>query len=376
MKKILLILCLIPFGVSASTLTQDDNYERRYKYYKVEKELGSYESENISNQDYPLIDYNDYIYTDYSEWSSLEKEGEREEKTVYKYSSPLDTNKIILSDFANDFHYVDVSAIRVYYDGEEIPYSLTCTLCENDFGEKLSEGLARINVNGTITLNLEENYESQKLNVDVDFISQNEWVTWIGAKYLNDDIITLKSNMILRKHVVGPATLNVIGENLDVVNEDKIIYKDEFEENEFYLGEEIWYRYREKLYQKYKEVKIYTDYLNYVPFDYIKDETMYKDYYINTISETVFKNEDSIQVVDNPVKTSSSEPLVFTNENEITSENIITKAPSTSSFKIKNQNTESYDNSYFYVFYILIFLIVLKFVLSKLKKSSFVETVS
>ena len=126
MKKIL-VLFLLFFAVgNASALEYSDytdfseyteNYiqsndltdvkiERRYKYYKLEKELGGY-GENDSVE-YPFIDKDDYIYTDYSD-VSIEKPSEKEGRIIetingYHYHKVKDINflkiKVLMSDIA------------------------------------------------------------------------------------------------------------------------------------------------------------------------------------------------------------------------------------------------------------------------------------
>lgn len=349
MKKILLILFMLPSLASAS----------EYEGYQIQKELGPYEGENIINDEYPHVDYEDYIYSEYSAWTSEKKDLDFIEKTVYKYSSPFDTNKIVLSDFQHPYYYVDIKSIKVFYNDEEIPYSLSCTLCEKDFDEKLKNNLARIDSNGTITLNLNDYYESEKLNVFVDYISPNEWTTWIGVKYFDDELIVLKNNMVLLYGVVGDATLKVIGNKLDVVNRDKIIYKDDYIENEFYLGEDKLYAYREKLYRKYKENKIL--------------------YPVEIKEEIIEKENENIKQVEilNEVKLTGNEIKTVNEENDsdlsnVSDEPIKEIAPL--KYDSSKDNTVSLNENYLYVFYAFLFLVILGiflYLIKYLKKENF-----
>lgn len=315
MKKIIItLLLLIPLAVNAEEYPED---EREYKYYKIVNHYGPYELEETENEEYPLINYDDYIYSDYSDWTFEKLDKEHETKTVYKYSTVSDTNNILITDFSNSYHYVDVTGIKVLYKDKEVPYEISdCFLCENDFENKLKEGKARVDINGKVTLKLDKNYPTDDLNVELKFISQNTWVTWAVFNYRNDDVVNSSDTGVVHS-VVGEAMFDMKGKDLVVKNREKIIYKDKKEDNDKdeFIEEETMYRYRDKLYQKYNEEKIYTDYLleNPNPNEYFKDETLYKDLRANSKINTI-PNKNSFSV----------RALTIENDNIVTNENVDT----------------------------------------------------
>lgn len=383
MKKIVLLLLLIIPNIAYAY--ENDEGERRYKYYKLENIYGPYELESEENEEFPLINYDDFVYGKYGDWTFEKEDKDFIEKVVYKYKTISNTNKIILTDFSSPDYYVDVKNIKVYYEGNEVPYKLSCNLCEKDFENKMKNDKARIQVNGRVVLELDNEYPLENLNTKVDIINAGDWITWIKAKYQNDDLIIAGNSQFLVRGI-GDASFNIIGDKLPIINKDKIVYKDYKEENDKFelLAEEKMYKYRDVFYQKYKQEKVYTDYLSTPPSsEYIKDENLYKDFIINEYeSELKIQNkisdevltEDSnkllddvsdsekIYIIEDEIKTKGSD---FTNEN-IQNDFKKTYGSINQKPKIDNQN----DYSYLLIFLLIPFLLFIKIilVLSKLYK--------
>lgn len=376
-KLILLLLLLIP---NIAYAENDENLERRYKYYKIENIYGPYELEGVENEDFPLVNYNDFIYGEYSDWTFEKKDKDFIEKTVYKYKTVSNTNKIVLSGFSSPDYHVDVKDIKVFYEGKEVPYKLTCTLCEKDFESKMNNDMARIEVNGTVTLELDNEYPLENLNTEVDVINAGDWITWIDVNYKNNNLVNTNDRKIVKN--IGDAKFNIIGSKLTVINKDKIVYKDEKENNDFseLLAEEKMYKYRDVLYQKYKEERIYTDYLSSSPGDeYIKDENMYKDFVINDYDNAELQ-EGTLDIVavnetfnngDNKEKTYIVENDKKTKSYDFLSNNIQNDFQKTyGSIDQKPKITNQKDYSYLLIFLLIPFLLLIKIilVLSKLYK--------
>jgi len=377
MKKILLLILLIPFGVSASEYSNYEEYNesidltsvetvKKYKYFKVEYQYGPYELENTINEEYPLADYNDYIYSDYSDWTSDKLDKDHIEKTFYKYSTVSDTNKIIIGEFNSPNNYVNVNEIKVLYDGEEVNWLTECILCEEGFSEKLINGKAKINTNGSIILKLDREYETKKLNVIITFETSGEYATGLSFKYYNDD---LENSYNYYYDVSSFGTIKVFGNKIKVNNTNKIIYSDKLIENEILLGEELLYKYRDKLYLRYRENKIYTDYLfeNPDPSNYIKDEKEYIMFYKNIVKQMENNEEipnnkvikpEKLIVSENPIKLSGnieSDDLTLTTYPE--------RINKTSNELEEKKETKNQDYSFAYVFLIIPTLLFIKIIL-------------
>ena len=225
----------------------------------------------------------------------------------------------------------------------------------------------------------------ENLNTKVDIINAGDWITWIKAKYQNDDLIIAGNSQFLVRGI-GDASFNIIGDKLPIINKDKIVYKDYKEENDKFelLAEEKMYKYRDVFYQKYKQEKVYTDYLSTPPgSEYIKDENLYKDFIINEyenelkiqnkISDEVptedsnkllddVSDSEKIYIIEDEIKTKGSD---FINENI---QNDFKKTYGSINQKPKIDNQKDY--SYLLIFLLIPFLLFIKIilVLSKLYK--------
>ena len=378
MKKIVLLLLLLIPNIAYAY--ENENLERRYKYYKLQNVYGPYEMENEVNEEFPLINYNDFIYGEYSDWTFEKENKDFIEKTVYRYKTVSNINKIVLTDFSSPDYYVDVKDIKVFYEGKEVSYKLTCTLCESDFENKMKNNKARIETNGKITLELDNEYPLENLNTRVDYINAGDWVTWIRAKYQTDNLLVAGNDQHLGRGL-GDATFNIQSNKLPIINKDKIVYKDNKEENDLFelLAEEKMYKYRDIFYQKYREERIYTDYLSSSPgSEYIKDESLYKDYEINNHNEI----DTELNRLNNEIAL-EKKTSTLNEKKYIIEETVKTKGYDFVDNNIQNDFQKTYgavdqkprldnqkDYSYLLIFLIIPFLFLIKIilVLSKLYK--------
>ena len=386
MKKLLLLLLLIPIGVNAAEYSEfkicnesdihgDVKTEQRNKFYKTNKILGPYELESITNNEYPLIDYNDYIFSDYTDWTFDIEDKDFEAKEVFKYKTVEDTNEIFLGDFSNPDYYVDITSINVFYDGNKIPYNFSCTFCGVDFYKKLiDEGHAKMETNGKVILRLNKDYETEKLSVEVNYNSNNNATTWISAKYKKDDLINADGS-IVRSGILGPASLNVNMTNLKLKNEDKIVYSDNELSKLTFVSKETMYRYRDKLYRKYNEKKIYTDYLKNGPEGYEKDLNNYQTYCSYIMKEKA--NDENLNVEqiinDIPLKidTQKDDTSIIEETIKLDGNNKDNNRGKIASEK-RLETEEDKNYSFLYLFFIIPILILIKIilVLSKLYKKN------
>lgn len=394
MKKILLLFLLIPVSVSANEYSDYKEYDgnivsenitflNKYKYYKYEKEYGPYEEEKIQNEIFPLIDYTNYIYSDYSEWTQEIKDSDRIEKTFYKYNTVPDTNKIVFSGFSNYYNYVDITGLEVLYDGKEISFETEYFLCKNVIEDLKEKGIARVRKNSRITLNLGEKYETKKLYIKLSYISSETYPTSITIEHKNNDVINA-SKQYIKVQAEGETFIESISENLNIKNRDKIIYKEEkIDDGDTFIKEELFYKYRDILYLKYRQNKVYTDYLfsNPDPLNYVKDENDYKTYYKflnidnkieNNKKDNVLNTNEETKVVSNLIKTKvnkkEQEKNDLLDENVEPVENELTKKRN--EINLTPTNLQERDYSFLYLFLIvpILFFIKIVLLLSKLYK--------
>jgi len=386
MKKILLLILMIPFGVNASEYSDYKEYDetvvsenilkvQKHKYYRIEKEYGPYELEEIQNEIYPLISYENYIYSDYSDWTNEILEKDYIEKTFYKYSTVSDTNQIIFSGFSNHYNYVDITGLEVLYDGKEIPFEAEYFLCKNVIEDLKENGIARVRKNSRITLNLDDEYETKKIYIKLSYISSEVYPTSITLEHKNNDLINA-SKQYIKIQAEGETFIESSNDNLNIKNTNKIIYKEEkISDGDLFLGEEIFYKYRDKLYLKYRENKVYTDYLFSNPDSliYFKDDD-YKIYYkelessveinenIDNTQEIENEQEEKV-VISNPVKTTSSQKKLADEPEKIIYEDSQKNEENT--LNIPSEKEKDYSFLYLFLVIPILFIIKIILVLSK-----------
>ncbi len=300
MKKILLLFFML-FGIGQVSALEYSDYsdfseytdsyiqsdeltdvktERRYKYYRLEKELGGY-GENAS-LDYPYIDKEDYRYTDYSDLAiekPLEKEG-RIIETVngYHYSKVKDINylkiRVSMSDIA-------LSDIKLLYKGEEVEYDMEM--------QKVNENF-EFEPYGYIKFNFKENLELRYLTLSfkgINKTSSSECTIYINVGN-GDDVYYGLLHSFLENETKLWKGINALCK--------ESAYEDFYSEENFPTGSAFkqiekvtLYKYKDILYRNYKLNKVYYDDYLTMPFeDYIyKDESLYKDYYAKRVRHII-----------------------------------------------------------------------------------------
>ncbi|MDD2435335.1 MAG: hypothetical protein PHO63_03675, partial [Bacilli bacterium] len=107
-----------------------------YQWYKQEKILGDYYIEGENNLDFPLIDREDYIYTDWTEWSSnipwYYPYRTVDTKDVMMYQQILKIRYLMLDPRSHDLL---IPEIEVYIDNIKIDYDTICLQCNSSTGE-------------------------------------------------------------------------------------------------------------------------------------------------------------------------------------------------------------------------------------------------
>jgi len=381
MKKIL-VLFLMLFGVGQVSALEYSDYsefseytdryiqsddltdvkvERRYKYYKFEKELGGYGED--TTLDYPYIDKEDFIYTDYSNLSldkPLEKEGRViEEINGYHYKKIKDINYITLEASMAD---LTLDNIKVLYNDAELDYEI----------ETKSVNGNTINQCGYIKLKFNDLVDISKITLTYDTKEKSNRDGSIIVRIGNDDVEYGYSTV----YFVENKFQSWSGMNADVYLTSFEDYYSEIEletgKAVMKLGEETLYKYKDILYRNYNLNKIYyNEYLTMPYEDYIyMDESLYKDYYAKRVRTIL----PEVPEVTNEVVTAESGVLKNNNQNSISVLDKTSNAyevPSRSIYYPLNINKindlkEKDTKELYSLFFPFLLLVILILVLSKL----------
>lgn len=265
------------FGEYTENIIQSDNltdvkHERRYRYYKENKILGPYEKEDTINEEYPLIDKEDYTYTNESEYQTIKPE-EKEGRIIseydgIKYQKAKDITYLKLTN--NSDKSIDITDFNIKYKNDIINYTLDTNNATIDKFESRGTVIIKFNqpiILSFLTISLNANSIGSTLTVET---------------LTNEDII-ISSNSYT---IINNYKLNYLGLNAYILGD----YEDYLDKKENNLPEgksmkkieEITiYTYKDIIYRKYKlEKEYYPIYLNGPYEEYInKDETDYKDFY-------------------------------------------------------------------------------------------------
>lgn len=350
MKKIiLLVISLFNFTVKAKEYEFDYSQwtsekpqnvdeiliesEVRYKFYKEKEVNVNYLGvDDINNN--VIVDYNDYIFTDYSEESDirpLDKEGR--EITYEKKSYTFDTkiNGIYLSKHLSPG--LQISEIKVFNGGKEVNYYTTSEL------SFLADGDIDTykDIDTYFTFSLDDYYESSDISLEIYY--KNNKNDYLSISYL--------AKNLFHTYVTKASVMK--DNNILVIN-----YKNMTSQRTFDL---LYYKYRDILYKTYNVNREYlSDY--YVNYDgYIKDVDNSKTFYRYIKNEYILVDFNN-RIVKNSEYCIKEFCMVryFPNKEE----NILEKNPYT------------YDNIYFYFIMIILFIILL--ILMK-NKSTFVKSI-
>jgi len=243
---------------------------RKYKYYYLDKIYGPYAEK--SNEEYPNIDEDDFVYTDYIESTSKPKEKPNREIhniTYYKYKRVKNIKYIKLKNLSNQ---INISNIYLTYNGEDIDYSVTSTNGNPNTIEK----------KGYITITFKEEIDQNLIKLKIESNAAGSRII-ITTSDDNCDQSTYDSIM--------NSTFEWIGTNATYYAysswvEDLYPFKLNSGRVVIYEGIITKFKYRDKLYRTYREDKVYSnDYLDSAkePFT-IRDDSAY-------IEEKIIQNE-------------------------------------------------------------------------------------
>lgn len=147
-----------------------------YKYYKEVRKNGEYYIKNKNDEQYTYIDLEDYLKTEYTDWNlnipEVEIEREIKEREIYRYSEIKKIKYIHLKDFMGENNQLKINEIIIKSNNIEIPFTLQCEYCSEEFLEKVTNGNltneeSYILSNGYIIIDLEEYYSLSEIEIIV-----------------------------------------------------------------------------------------------------------------------------------------------------------------------------------------------------------------
>ncbi len=363
--------------------------EKRYKYYKLNKEEGPYLLADAVS-DYQYIDYDDYILSEpsdilYEKPDEINKVIITEKQYKYQRVSPVNYLQINLSK--NTSSSIQIKSLRIYNKTENITdYDIVGYYTNYD--PEISSG--RLDPNGWIKIRLHDNFYLEDLKIVLELDGNYNNVEYTYESGYDDKVYT--KNKFKYQNTVN-LNKEFLFKNSTLQNPKfEYFYDSEREESNVLQKTSetrTIYRYQDKLYRHYNLEKIYNDkYTKEPDGDFIyRDEDDYKIYYAYRTRSLIKENLLNVSSTHINNLSPSGDLKLDTNtlefkENKV-KDKIIGENNSVSNVYQKplkkieyqkanildNQNTE--NNNLFYLLYFLIFFIlsIIILLLSKYYKS-------
>lgn len=259
MKKMITIILLL---LLITPVKAKEEVIRKYKYYEVLKEEGPYSQ--TATEDYPKIDYDNFIYTDYTESENFPEqvEGRQIERVnYYKYKRTKNINYIKIQNKTTTFNIYN---IKIDYDGQPINYTIE-TNNGNDtklekrkyliikFGKEIDQNKLKLTIESdtSATVNIiTGDLSSEQTKQTVDFTNVLEWIGTDATYYVYSDWIE-----------------DIYPYELDTSKSRTVISEGTIQK----------YKYRDKMYKTYREYRNYSpEYMLEAKEPYtIKDENLF-----------------------------------------------------------------------------------------------------
>jgi len=347
MKKIILIFLVLFICIRSVKAIENDVWteefddspdltlirtETRYKWYEnIPNYSDQYYIEGEKPIEFPFIDNNRYIMSDYSDWIELKPiiklNREIETKKVFRYKEIKPIRYIFIENKTIDLSKLYITEIYVENNGQKIPIDVSCYKCGPSFIKVVTDNIignsnTYVNFGGFIRIDLGELYEIYDLDliiyVDDPIPNQKKLNIYYNSEYFYDINHLYKTaifDISRRAHVVPEkivikADNNLIYDKIDWIYSDIPIMPAINRKIELlYL-----YRYRDVEYSYYKIDKIYLGdyYVDSPGLGYIRDDLSAKDFYQY---ETVFVEDklEEEEVVDNNASTSEDAEILSEN---------------------------------------------------------------
>ena len=283
MKKLLFffIFLIMPY---VNVCAQEKDIEKEYRYYYIEKEYSKdFYEDGKGVKDYPFK--SDIFVYDFNLRESFDKPSYEEdivnEVPVVKYQEYEKVRYIMIDNFKSG-QAINLQEVEVFASGKKVGYIVKCPECSSEYFAKIQNTLRGyeknyISGNEEMIFDLQDEYFPDDLEIVLHFGGNPGYnvsfdVTVNNTKDWNDKYYYYHKDIPLTVFVTEKQALKDIEheerlssdikekEGLDTVNNAKI------------LDKRIKYQYKTRLYQYYKENKIYIDgYYKDLP-GLIKDE--------------------------------------------------------------------------------------------------------
>lgn len=326
MKKILLILCLLPMCIGKvfasevyysdysefsnwqeeNVIPSDTTYveeEKRYLWYQKENILGDYalyeSSGNFSN---------DCYITDLTEWTT-ERPPTHESRTIssryqYTYQLSKSARYIHLKNVqgSDAFH---ISELRTIIGSNDFLYQYTCEGCSDNFGSYIRDGntveSTYIQNGGELIIDLLEYYPIHLIKLQLNLSDTSSHPKTYTVGFSQDKKNPFVSQNISLQFISTESNPTEYIEhtiwNLNVADSDwstfEVTYDPYYDRKQASIQVVEEFAYTEKMCRIQNEKRTYTDdYYIHQPEGYsFKDEEQFKIYYH-------FKNRDKLELVD------------------------------------------------------------------------------
>lgn len=288
--------------------------QKRYKLYNEIRSNGNYYIEGNNEKDFPYIDRDDYIVTDFTDWvdkiPDYVPNRMLESKIIYEYSKMKKIRYIHLYNFYGNNGVFKIAELRVYSNNIEIPIKVFCENCSENFSQNVLDGNNYSvrgyvkNTTGYIRIDLNDYYDADTLLIVPYVADSSSEKKRYSLKFTREEDFNSRSyvkgnfNTYFQhqtEDIASPYSFNKKNYQVDdpLYEESKISGGMVLETLTTKVVEHKLYRYKDKLYRYYKYKKEYSnDYYSDKndKFKYI-DKENYKLYYR-------YKKREKFEIID------------------------------------------------------------------------------
>jgi hypothetical protein len=343
MKKILLFLGLFLLALPVKAKTVYSDYsdfsawqesevkatdtikvetKKRYKYYYLKSLDGGFFGRNDDYQDFNFLSLEDKKYGAWSAWQDDEIKGdmyrEVEVKKAYLYSKAKGIRYVYINHIKGSNNHLIINELSFDVKGKTVyPKINTCTGCNSTFypyifNGVLNQNMSMIDNDGSIILDLGDYYNLSDINMNIwlyDETNANKEFTVyymhnldINKPFVHYDFLTDYTNKSINDTPVTKLSIDMFAIDGNIEFNDPVISLDEVKEDDFTRVNIInAYRSREIAYLRYKNIPVYSDYLDNATTNYPIQSNDYKLYY-RYATRHYFNVADDITLKDNNLK--------------------------------------------------------------------------
>lgn len=251
----------------------------KYRFYQEEKVFDEeYRKLKEIKEEYPLIDVNDYIWSEFSTYQAeeiLEDEQTKvETRIVHQYKKKILVDKLKLNYVSALADDINLRELKIKVGKDEIVYHIEGI----EDTKKLTLSREK-----PLVIQLEKEYDPLDLYFSLQVFNPGagDFDYHYTLTTLDDETLLYEDKFVT--HTNGPVGiyrfLNLKESLREPLYEEKITTSlEKPTDDSLYLGEKIEYRYREKMYKTYHLEKVYLDGY-YMEADGIKDSEQEKVFY-------------------------------------------------------------------------------------------------